>query len=417
MVTMCKYLSELLGTSEPLLSHTLKRLEQASGGQSVDVRLTAEIIGKAHHKLRELGLDPKDTTEQELYHALMGLVKQHDEFLARYIGGKDAGDVQDILPRLKATIDESDMPKKVWALRASVAKRLVKAMPPKHVMKHLGYKSVDSMLKRESVSELYAALRIGEDVAWMNNFLRAYKKLKPSDFESRDLEVLILDDKRWGRFCRPYVERSRHNLTHLKELGVIAILPMPVKKLPGITLAVLPLLLHYINEIRLYSAYFKFQQVKSDFGNILVDTLINDPSVHATIAGQDIHWRIIHRHFGHPRNDYHPEMFEPHLQLEDLRWQRAEEILFRMEPALHFWKDMDYIGTIIGGELISFSLMDNAINHVNKLAFPNRTVHHMRESLRSEIFSRYMEQKTLERHVLGQLDNGLVGHRQLVGAV
>ena len=44
----------------------------------------------------------------------------------------------------------------------------------------------------------------------------------------------------------------------------------------GIVITVLPLLLHYFNEVRLYSSFFKLQQVKPEFGGILVDTLIHE---------------------------------------------------------------------------------------------------------------------------------------------
>ena len=59
---MSKMLSELLGATEPMFSIALKQLEQSSGNPSVDVRITAEIIGKIQIKTQELGLDPKDTT-------------------------------------------------------------------------------------------------------------------------------------------------------------------------------------------------------------------------------------------------------------------------------------------------------------------------------------------------------------------
>lgn len=79
---MSQFLSELLEAAEPAFTLSLRQLEQISGAPSADIRLTTDIIGKVHLKLRELGLDPKDTTGQELYHALIGLIRQHDEFFS-----------------------------------------------------------------------------------------------------------------------------------------------------------------------------------------------------------------------------------------------------------------------------------------------------------------------------------------------
>lgn len=401
-------LSELLGATEPMFTLALKQLEEVSGRPSVDVRLTAEIIGKVHLATRALGMDPKDTTGKELYQALLNLTEKHDHFLAKKIGGKDPHDVQDLIPRIKKAAEDLDTPKSCWVLKHSVAKRLLKGTPPKKIMKHLGYRSVDSMLKREPLGEVFGALRFAESPEWLNMFLKKYKKLKPSDFETRDIEFTQLSAERWGDLTKEFTHKKRHNITHLKELGVILILPMPLERMRGFTIFSFPLLLHYINEIRLYSSFFKLQQVKHDFGSILVDTLVADPGNHAIMAGQHVHWRVIQRYFGKLENEYHPEIFEPHVQPEDLHWRRAEEILFQFEPALHFWHDMDYVGVMQSGRPIPFNLFDMAASYVNDSPHSKRAIYHFRESLWNEIFIRYMGQKTLEKQVLSQLDNSVI---------
>lgn len=405
---MSKYLSEILDAKEPVFSKAIEQLERASGNPSADLRLTSEIIGKVHMKTRELGLDPHDSTGKEIYQALLALVRQHDAFLARRLGVEDPEDVQAVIKRLKSAVDAMDMPKNVWVLKHSVAKRILKAHPPRKVMKHLGYKSVDSMIKREPITELFASLRFAEEPAWLNRFLESYKKLTPSDFETRKLEIIALEESKWRDIAAAFVQKKRHNLTHLKELGAIVLLPMPISRMRGIVITVLPLLLHYYNEVRLYSAYFKLQQVQSNFGEILVDTLIADPSHHAVMAGQKVHWRVIQRYFGKLKNENHPEIFEPHVQPEDLHWRKAEEVLYKMEPALHFWYDLDYVGGIFDGRPVTFNLMDMAISYVNDLSYEQRAIYHFRESLWNEIFIRYMGQKTLERQILKQLDNEMI---------
>ncbi len=405
---MSKLLSELLNAQEPMFTKTIEQLEAVSANQSADLRLASEITGKVQLKLKELGMDPADSTGPEIYAALQALIKRHDEFLAKKMGVDDPEDVQAVVKKLAVFARKMDTPKKVWVLKQSVAKKIIKNNPPKKVMKHLGYRSVDSMIKREKIGEIYAALRFAEDSSWLNKFIEAYKKLKPSDFEVRDIEVLPLSAKKWGGITEAFVHKKRHNITHLKELGVIVILPMPMKRMKGIVITVLPLLLHYFNEIRLYSSYFKLQQVRPDFGEVIVETLIADPDKHAVMAGKYIHWRIIQRYFGKLENESHPEIFQPHLQPEDLHWRKAEEVLFKIEPALHFWYDLDYVGLMDNGRPVTFNLMDMAISYVNELAYENRAIYHFRESLWNEIFIRYMGQKTLERQILKQLDNEMV---------
>jgi hypothetical protein len=386
----------------------LEQLERASGNMGVDVRLTADIIGAVSHRTKALGLDPTDTTGRELYQALLTLTELHDQFLAHQLGASDPTDVDDILPRLKIEIEKLAIPKTTWALKLSVAKRLLKATPPRKVMKHLGYRSVDSMLKRESMNELYSALRFVETPQWLATFVKKYHALTPQDFETRTIEVLLLDEQKWGNVTEPYVRTQHHNVTHLKELGVLTILPMPVKHLPGITIATLPLLLHYINEIRMYSSYFRFQQRQPKFGQELATILLEDPHDRAMMAGQQLHWRIIYSHFGREDMQNHPELFEPHIQPDDLLWRRAEDVLFRLEPALQFWQGMDYVGVVKDGAAVSFNLMDMAACLVNGLPYEQRSQHYMKRAVWRELYLRYIAQPSLEHQVMKQLDNQII---------
>lgn len=90
---MAKFLQDLLKAQEPLFSTALRRLEQAAGHSSVDVRLISDIIARAHHVMRQIGLDPADTTYLELHHALLshaddtGLFDE-TEFVGLSFGGK-----------------------------------------------------------------------------------------------------------------------------------------------------------------------------------------------------------------------------------------------------------------------------------------------------------------------------------------
>jgi hypothetical protein len=414
---MSRFISELLGATEPMFSIAVKQLEQASGKPGVDVRLTGEIIGQVHQKTAELGLDPDDTTGKELYAALLAHVKKNDEHLARAIGGKDAEDVKTLMPLMKKAFEDVKTPRKSWVLKKSVAKEFLKQTPPSNIMKRLKYKSIDSMLKNENIFEIYGALRFAEGPEWLNEFNRHYKSLKPSDFEERDIEIVMMPSERWGEISESFVHKKRHNITHLKELGVILMLPVSLEKMPGLSMTVMPLLFHYLNEIRLYSAFFKMQQVKPDFAEIFINTLIADPAEAAVMAGQNIHWRVIQRYFGKLENEYHPQIFEPHVQPEDLHWRRAEQILFEIDPELGWWRDLDYVGTNHQGRPVTFNLMDIAVSYSNNLPYKNRAIYHFREALWNELFMRYMGEKVLEQQILKQLDNDMIAPETITASL
>jgi hypothetical protein len=407
------FLRDLLNAKEPLFSEAIQQLERASHRQGMDAKLVGDIHELAAKAMAALGLDPTDTTGPELYHALNAKVKEHDEHLAKSIGGSNTMTVTQLLPLMKQAADKVKTPRDCWVLKKSVAKDMLRHMPPQNIMKMLGYRSVDSMLKRENLGEIYGALRFAEDPAWLNQFDETYKKLQPSDFETRQIEIVIMPRERWGDIAEHFIQKKRHNITHLKELGIILMLPVKADKLPGITLWAMSLLFHYTNEIRLYSSFFKLQQVKKNFGEVIVETLIADPDLGPIMAGQNIHWRVIQRYFGKLENESHPEIFEPHVQPEDLHWRRAEEVLYDIDPELELWKDLDYVGLMFEDRALTFNMMDVAASYCNNTPYEDRTIYHFRESLWNEIFMRYMGATTLQEQVLKQLDNDMIAPEHL----
>lgn len=404
MLDMSRVIAGLLGAGEPMFSLALQRLEKASAQQSVDVRLTAEIIHKCSIATRALGLDQRDTSGPELYHALKNLAGLHDSFLARRLGAADVEDVADILNRIRIASQNVHVPRRAWLMKHSTMKRLLKTAQPKKTMKALGYRSIDSMLKREPLAIVHATMRVVESDAWQKALLGKYKKLTPLDFEMRDIDISMATNTHTTKIFSDYIRNKRHNIVHSKELGTVVILALPVKRLKGVTIAVFPRVLHYINEIRLYSAYFKLQQVKPNYGQLVADMIADDPDDQVRMAGQQLHWRVVQKRFG-KQQQLLPEMFEPHVQLEDMEWRTAEDVLYSIEPALHFWHELEYVGRQFGNHRVSFNLIDMAANYINDLEYGKHTVEYMQRALWSELMVRYMQQPPLERRVLAQLDN------------
>lgn len=410
---MAKFLRDLLDAKEPLFSLSLQQLEKASGHKGIDAKLIGEIHQKAQAAIKKLRLDPNDTTGPELYHALLAHVELHDKHLAKAIGGNDPDSVPEMLPLILTAVKKVPMPRSCWVLKKSVAKDFLRSTPPTAVMKVLGHTSVESMLKHENLAEIFGALRFAEDSEWLYKFNEHYKTLKPSDFEQRNIEIVEMPIEKWGDIAEHFIAKKRHNITHLKELGVILVLPLKQARMKGITLKTLPLLLHYFNEIRLYSAFFKLKQVQPNFGEIFVNTLNADPDLGPIMAGQNVHWRVIQRYFGKLDGEFHPEIFEPHVQPEDLHWRKAEEILYSIDPELDFWREMDYVASLKDHSPISFSLMDVSLSYSNEVPYAERYIYHFRESLWNEIFMRYMGHNSLENQVLSQLDNEMIAPENL----
>ncbi|MFZ2836532.1 MAG: carbohydrate kinase family protein [Candidatus Saccharimonadales bacterium] len=80
---MGRFLQKLLNAPEPLFTVGIHQLEKATGHSGVDTRLIADITHGAHEIMRQLKLNPADTTAHELYQALNAGIRQHkaEEYL------------------------------------------------------------------------------------------------------------------------------------------------------------------------------------------------------------------------------------------------------------------------------------------------------------------------------------------------
>ncbi len=404
-----------MAAQEPLFTQSLRELEFITGKKNIDSKLSADILEKISGATRSLGLDVTDTTDRELFHALSDRVREHNENLAESLGSHNDAPIRQIVPKLVEAAQATKVPRSCWVLKKSVAKELLREMPPKKMMKHLGYRSLESMFKNENFSEIYSALRFSEGGEWLNSYNELFqKRVMPSDFETRQIEIIIMDHDKWADLTEEFVHKKKHNITHTKELGTIIVVPMKQTHMRGMALKTLPLLFHYINEIRLYSAFFKLKSTTANFGQTITETLIADTGTGATIANFHIHWRVIQRYFG-KLGEQPPEVFQPHVQPEDLHWRHAAEVLYEISPELKFWSDLDYVarpGT--DGNPVSLNLFDVSFAYSNGEKFDTRYFYHMRESLWNEIFMRYMGEPALKQQILEQLDNDTIKPEELV---
>ncbi len=400
---MTRYLSLALGATEPIFSQSIGQLEQASGRPSADIRLSSEMMRRAQAKIAELGLDPQDTTGPELYGALRERLHQNEAQVREALGIEANAPSSEIVRRVQQFLDHLEMPKSCFALKSSVARRLMRTKPPRLAMKRLGYRSLDSMLKHETAAQLYAAALMFEGPQWHKTFREQYAKLQPSDFEQRAINIVFPTAKRWEKAAAAYTATARQNIISFRELGTVLLLPI-TEQMDGLTITTILLALNAVNDIRVLSSFAKLQQVKSDFGKIMQQASVVEPLTSATLAGQPVPWRTIQRYYARFKKDaYHAEVFEPHVQSDDLVWEHAEDTLAKLAPSLAFWQDTQALCVLHDGEPVSFNVLDVALGYCNHLSFGERIVHFVRDNLWHELMLRYLNQDNLEQAVRQQL--------------
>ncbi|HEX5743890.1 MAG TPA: hypothetical protein VFX84_00340, partial [Candidatus Saccharimonadales bacterium] len=369
---MTRFLSEALKAEEPFFRLALQSMEAVRGHRNTDIRFSIGVRHEARKKLRELGLDPDDTTPPELYHVLQERLKSDDLRLTRRLRTLAATHVSaeaEVVSGMVHALRELPDSKGCFALKNSSLRAIFRKLPPKKAMKRLGYRSLDSFLKHEDPVSVLAAAFLSEGITWQHKLLEQYKRLTPSDFENRDIRITRPDSARWRQLAASSVNRKRHNILCFKEAGALVLLPLPEDAPPGAVTASLALALHELNRIRSGSTFLKLCQVRPDFGNLVKTVASDEPSLAVRLFDQPVSWQLIQRYYSELTEKFREAVFEPHVRLEDMAWHSVEESLGAIDPDLGFWKNSAHLGLLHQHEPVSMNIVDTALNYCNGLPF------------------------------------------------
>jgi hypothetical protein len=189
---MSKALASLVGKADIEVSRIVARLEELSGWPSEDVRLVAEVKQTLNRKLAQLGLDPHDTTSEELYHALIARYAADTARIDRSLGLNDESSLSERSKTAVSLVERSVDKREVWVLKNTATKALLKQNPPKKLMKKLPYRSIDSMLKREDAASLFIGADLVESTAWHKKMDAKLVKLSTASYELKPLRLVSI---------------------------------------------------------------------------------------------------------------------------------------------------------------------------------------------------------------------------------
>lgn len=144
----------------------------------------------------------------------------------------------------------------------------------------------------------------------------------------------------------------------------------------------------------------KLQQVQPNFGELFQAAAAEEPMTEVELGGNVLSWRAVHWLYGQGHMAYRAEVFEPHIQPEDLLLHNVGSELAALQPVLTFWQETEALGLLDGSDAVSLNILDVALGVCNGLAYGERVLRHMREALGRELFARYVQQDNLQE-VLG----------------
>lgn len=303
-------------------------------------------------------------------------------------------------------------------LKKEIAEKFLLQRPAPNLLRYLNCKNMEEVLVRYDVFEIWSALRFTESNEWMHQtFDEIYKNLSIDDFEKREIQIRVLDEE-WRSLGEEFTAKKHHNVSHLKEFGVIFLNPI-FENIPGKFLRDFALILHYFHEVSFYSKMFLKYLDYPDFVSKFKSLLRGDVKEIKDVSNlEKSKWLIIQRYLW-KENPKDPRLFIQRVSPESMHWARGERDLGLISGVgekldLNLWHNLDWVGGIFEDgqeEVVSFDLEDNVMSAVSFVEGKNEYFnYHQREAMWTKIFLEYvggeenMEQILIDNFFNGEVD-------------
>ncbi len=418
-MTNYKKLAKLLRTKEEVIQRIDKRMKAISGRKKIVDKIVEENENRIRETLINLGFGKKKNVfklkAEKVYQALLERAEKDDAYLLDRFFKPDFSSLAGCRSLVNAAKElAGDL--QGFYLKEEAARDLMRQNPPQKIMASLGYNDIEKMLEKENIYELFAALRFVEESEWLNKvFFKAYHKLEAKDFEKRDIKVIALPE-RWAGIGKEFLGKKLHHMSHLKELGLVFIIPVE-KQAKGEILYLFFMTLHYIFEVDWHSRLFEKYSQDKNFIQKMINALKVEVSGDVLPNHKSMSWRIVPSYLAkHDKND--PRLAEPHISPEAWHYTRASKAIAKFaqrfeNSGFEFWNDLDTAGEFFKNnqdkkELISFDLYDIGISLLRQEKFISKYLYHQQEALWNQLFIEYMGEGELDRLMMDHLDKGFV---------
>ena len=410
-------IAKILRTDKNTIERLAEKAEKLTDRYDVFDRIMEENEALVKNRLQLKSLS-EGILAEDIYKALIDKIREDDLQLFKALGKPSfmlKEDVDVVLDKIKELVSPSEG----FFLKKEKAIEFLKSEPPKKIISYLGYKDVGELINREDIFEIYAAIRLFENAEWFNDiFSKQYLNLKATDFEKRKIEMRALGQK-WVGIAQHFLKKKYQNISHLKELGFIFVVPVELGILGEVT-RMFSLALHYFYEVKFNSELFEklLIQDPENFGKNLTSVIKVDIIEKRPPDTDKLRWLIIPRYLAkYDENDW--RLMEPHISPEALYWIKAEKAISNINKVFRdvfvnfmFWQDLDFVGdyfkTATGIDvLVSFNLVDTIMSLIREKELEKYLYHHQ-ESLWNKIFIEYFGEEKLEEVIKENFIKGWV---------
>ncbi len=408
-----QYIIDILGLNDEqteLLIQHVEMLEKQTGNRNGVDEWVEKMNDSWEQALRELGVssDSGAAIIQEKLQERMALVNTAMlDFFENPDLSTEAG-WQSVLEKVFESIDQKKLDG--YFLKHDVARDLLRKNPPTELIEHFGYSDIEELLEKEDIREIYSSFRFAVSHEWNNTLLELYKTLTPNDFEKRQTEFILMPSDKWFVLAEKFAKAKLHPFSHLKEMGVIFIVPNPhAKEKTAVFKILMTLLMHYLYEVHFYATFFRrIQQEKpEEFGALLAQTIVGG-IVLKEIPKDAV--RVTHQYYTKKPNP-DPRAFEPHVMPEPIHWHNGRRLLRSLmcsaedkkDCMLNFWDACYTVGKKVDGTLVSLNYADTIVSTKKE-----HYTYHLFEDVWNAIWIVFSSEEKLEKALFEQFETGMI---------
>lgn len=408
-----KYLGKILEVKPDFLEDLDKAMINQTGKKDVLLKVAEENEALINKTLNLL--DSNQKSAEHVRMVLREIAFIHEKFFLDFleiIEGQNRFEKAVNIARKIAKVDRGIF------LKKELAEKFLLEREAPNLLKYLNCKNMEEVLARYDVFEIWSALRFIEPNEWMHEtFEKIYQNIGVDDFEEREIQIKVLGEE-WREVAEKFVAKKHHNVSHLKEFGIIFLNPI-AENIPGKFLRDFALLLHYTHEINFYSKMFLKYLSQSDFPSKFRSLLRGDVLEITNISNlEKTIWLIVQRYLW-KENPRDLRLFTQRVNPESLHWSRGEADLGLISGVgkkldLNLWHNLDWVGGVFADgeeEVVSFDLEDNVMSAVSFAEGKNEYFnYHQREAMWTKIFCEYvggeekMEEVLIKNFFEGQVD-------------
>ncbi|MEX2014313.1 MAG: hypothetical protein WD885_00050 [Candidatus Saccharimonadales bacterium] len=249
-------------------------------------------------------------------------------------------------------------------------------------MKILGFRSVDSLLKREPAIQTLVLAKMIEGVGWQENYINQAGAMTNSDFDEQKINFNIISPSRLVSLKKSKIDLRR--VVFSSEESADIIIAPPGWRFEGDVMFYFDTIINHINGIISRSAFYRFKGLQPDFFETLKDIRENGFKK-ASFINWPIRWSAVMHSIQHHGNRRLAQRLDLNVPAHELFGLSAEREMQRFGV----WEKGFAYGDKTGS-IMSTHLSDAIINAINKNDFENSYNEFGKNRLSDELFSRYL---------------------------